>query len=327
MYDSNMEKEAKIQELTSQVASLQSPLGRGQSGEWDVASSLEGLGFRVQDTSHRGAEGFLDLLVEPEGGQDNMRLAIEVKNRQDMKANLLETFRSNVEKGLKDNLYDAALFVSIRTHTRKSPPQSVVLEMLPDEAGRPLVPCMWVGPEKGKHQPPLTQEQLESLVCMHVALLSQCHHLRREMCSGAKEQDLALVQETFDVAGQELQEMLGDLTKQQKMMDDFRASITSLRVRCIRMCSTLFSANRDVPWLGRVPVQFPWMDVFLKAHDKSITMKDSEVWNHLSGAKNKIEKSIGKDAMFASFKQGLKRTRSTSRDSEPCDTGPDQQES
>lgn len=310
MHREVMEKESRIQELNSQVASLQTPLGRGQAGEWDVASALSSLGFVVEDTSHRGSEGFLDLLVSPDDdSQKNMRLAIEVKNRQEIKVSHLEAFETTIQRGFKDNLYDAALFVSIRTFVRKSKTQSVVLEMFDNDGGRPLVPCLWIGPEKGKHQNPVTQEQLESLVCMQMALLAQCHAIRRDLCQGVKDADMEAVRETVDVFGTEMTEILQDINRQQKLVDDFKGTLTSMRVRCIQMCSSLHRTNRITPWLGRPSVTFPWMDTFLKAYEKKDSLRDAEIWNQLSGNKNVIERSIGKDAMFSYFKSEKKKKR------------------
>lgn len=308
MHTEVVEKEKKIQELSMQISSLQTPLGRGQSGEWDVASSLQGLGFIVEDTSHRGSEGYLDLLVYPEDSS-NMRIAIEVKNRQDIKSQNLEGFEHTIQRGFKDNLYDGAIFVSIRTFVRKNKQQSVVMEMFDDDGGRPLVPVLWVGPEKGKHVTPMTQEQLESVVCMHMALLSQCHNLRRDLCQGVKDVDIERVRESFEVFGTELTDILQDINRQQKVVEDLKQTITSMRVRCIRMCGSLHETNKTIPWLGRTTINFPWMDTLLKAFEKKDTMKDAEIWNHLSGSKNVIEKSIGKDAMFMYFKNEKKRER------------------
>lgn len=306
--ESDMLKDTDLHKLKLRVAELESPMGRGQTGELDVAQTLRDVGYRVCDTSHGGDKGFLDLLVTPDGAVEgcNLRLAVEVKNRKDVKRENLDTFHERVLKGLASNLYDAAVFVSIRSCCRKGP-HAVEMEMYLDEAKRPLVPVTWIGPEKGKGVPPLSQEQLETHVHMQMALLSQCHTIRRELCNGIQDVDLQTIQHMVDTMSGLLNEAFVDLSKQTRLIDELKSNTTAIRVRCIHMCSALFGANQQVPWLGR-SLPLPWMEVYQRAKEKATaSMKDSDIWNHLSGTKNIVERSIGKEAMFTAIRQSLKR--------------------
>ena len=78
-----MEHLKEITELRQRIAELQNPLTRGNSGEFDVAQTLQDIGFHVEDTSYgeKKDSGYLDLLVKPDiSTTENMRIAIEVKN-------------------------------------------------------------------------------------------------------------------------------------------------------------------------------------------------------------------------------------------------------
>ena len=149
-------------------------------------------------------------------------------------------------------MFDAAIFVSIRTHTKKGNP--VVLEMYHDDAKRPLVPVSWIGTERSKNCTPLTQEQVETHVLMMSALLSQCHGIRRELCNGLRDENVEALQSLFDSMGTVLNDLFADMSKQSKLLDDMRSNLTSMRVRCIGMFTSIWNVNKDTPWLGRTHV-------------------------------------------------------------------------
>ena len=124
-------------------------------GEFDTAQTLRDIGFHVDDTSEgeKKDTGYLDLLVRPDSSTvSNMRIAIEVKNKKTIKKasdekarkrekdidDDIKTFQSRAKDGIKKGLFDAAIFVSIRAHTKMGAP--VVLEMFDDTTNRPLAP-------------------------------------------------------------------------------------------------------------------------------------------------------------------------------------------
>lgn len=292
----------EVADLRTRIAELETPMGRGRAGEVDVAQTLRDAGFAVEDTSmgERRDAGYLDLLVQPEGSEDtNLRIAVELKNVRVVQKEYRDDFERKVKEGVRKDLFDAAIFLSIRAHTKKG--GCVVLEMYPDEGNRPLVPVTWLGPEKGKAALPLTQEQVETHVHMMCGLLSQCHHIRRELCNGLRDDNVAKLQTFFDQTGAHFNETFADLAKQQKLLDDMKANLTGIRARAIAMFTSLWQHNREVHWLGRT-IHAPWMEAYMTARDRAQHMDEARVWNQCSRNKSLIERSIGKDAMFQAIR-------------------------
>jgi len=221
-----------------------------------------------------------------------------------------DEFERKVADGVARNLFDAAIFVSIRAHTKMGSP--VVLQMFPDDGNRPLVPVTWLGTERAKNVSPITQEQVETHVLMVLSLLAQCHNIRRELCNGLRDEHVERLQGFVDAANVGLHETFADLARQSKLLDDLRANLNAVRARCIGMYTSLWSVNRNVPWLGRPGVHTPWMDYYQTARQKmDAHVKESDIWNQCSKGKNVVERSIGKDAMFLALRdeQRTKRPR------------------
>ena len=299
----------EVTTLKERIGELETPMGRGRAGELDVAQTLRDVGIHVEDTSmgEKKEMGYLDLLIRPDASDDsNMRIAIEMKNVREVQKRDRDEFERKVTDGVARNLFDAAIFISIRAHTKMGAP--VVLRMFADEGNRPLVPVTWLGTERAKNVMPITQEQVETHVFMMLALLSQCHHIRRELCNGLRDEHVESIQGYVDEANAGFNETFADLTRQQKLLDDMRNNLNTIRARCIGMYTTLWSVNRSIPWLGRTGVHTPWMEYYQTALQRMNTgMKESEVWNQCSKGKNVIERNIGKDAMFLAFRNDRKK--------------------
>lgn len=298
--------------LKERIGELETPMGRGRAGELDVTQTLRDVGLHVEDTSmgEKKDLGYLDLLVRPEGSDDsNMRVAIEMKNVREVQKRDRDDFERKVASGVARNLFDAAIFISIRAHTKMGNP--VVLQMFPDDGNRPLVPVTWLGTERAKNVTPITQEQVETHVFMMLALLSQCHNIRRELCNGLRDEHVEGLQGFVDEANVGFQDTFADLARQNKMLDDMRASLNVVRARCIGMYTSLWSLNRSVPWLGRSGVHTAWMDYYQTARQKlDMGMREAEVWNQCSKGKNVIERSVGREAMFLAYQNDQKKKRS-----------------
>lgn len=305
------EDSKQIAKLTSQIVELQKPMGRGNAGEFDVAQTLRDLGFNVEDTSdgEKKEAGYLDLFVTLSSKVENMRLAIEIKNKQTIKKasdekvkkkqkdldDDVKTFQQRVKDGIKNNLFDGAIFVSIRAHTKMG--SAVVLEMFEDTTNRALAPVSYVGPEKGKNALPLTQEQLETQVYMMFCVLDQCHNIRKEVCNDLKDDEVCAFQTLFDEMGSYLNKTFTDLRKQENMIQDMTSNLTNIRVNCIKMFRSIYQINGNIPWLQR-KMDADWIPVFETAKNRAGTMNDADVWNRVSKHKATIENTIGKEAML-----------------------------
>lgn len=301
-----------ISALRARVTELERPTGLGRAGETDVADILRNAGFSVQDTSMGECkeQGYLDLLVRPEGDDattGNLRLAIEIKNVKAVEKRDRDGFERKVKHGLTHDMFDAALFLSLRTDTRRGGGSAVTLDMFHDDGARPLAPVTWLGTERGRNPAPVTQEQIETHVCMQFALLEQCHRLKQNWSADAdQDEDARSIQTLFDDVGTLLNETFVELSKQHKLVEDVKASLTAVRVKCITLFTSVWQTNREVGWLKR-PLHAPWMEAYQTARGKAVTQKDSDIWNAFARNKSAIERQVGKDALFLAVRQDLNR--------------------
>lgn len=298
-----------VSSLQSRIHELETPMGRGSVGEVDVAQCLRDMGFVVEDTSMGDAKnaGYLDLLVRPEpkredGEEDyddhGMRIAVEIKNRKEVKRENVVAFEDHVRNGIAKGLFDSAIFVSIRAHVKRD--ASSALDMYEDEAKRPLVPVSWIGPDRGKHAMPLTHEQLESHVLMHCALLSKTRSLRdvfAKQAAATCEEDKRIVQQHVEDMVAQLNELLSDMSRQQSLLQDLKANLTSMRVRAIQTFVDTHQMNKDITWLGS-NITAPWLTSLEHARRKVDTHTDAQIWNECSQAKAGIERTVSKEAFL-----------------------------
>lgn len=298
------EESAKtINALQSRISELETPMGRGTVGEVDVAQCLRDMGFVVEDTSTGDAKnaGFLDLLIYPETS-DAPKIAIEIKNRKEVKRENITSFEEHVKNGIQKKLFDSAIFVSIRAHVKRD--ASSALDMYEDDMKRPLIPVSWIGPERSKNTPPLTQDQLESHVLLHCALLTQTERLKyvfEKQATESTEEDKQNVQEFVESMVENINDILTNLGKQCTMLDDMKKNVTSIRVNAIQMVMNLYDMNSSVSWLGR-SVTTSWWNTFDNARRKVSTHTDAQIWNDCSTMKATIERTIGKDAMLKALR-------------------------
>lgn len=310
----------EVRGLAQQVTDLQNPLNRGTAGEVDVAHTLAAIGLHVEDTSvgEKKDAGYLDLLVKlDEAATDNMRIAIEVKNKKTIKKasdekarrkdkdldDDIKTFQLRAAHGIQHGLFDAAVFVSIRAHTKMGKP--VVLEMFHDATNRPLAPVSYLGPEQSKVVVPLTQEQLETHIYMMFCVLDKCHSIKRDLCNGLQDHEIVSFQTLFDDMGGFLNKTFVDLRKQETLLHDMSANLTSIRSRCIAMFRAIHNINTHIPWLQR-KITAEWLPVYDAALERAASaMTDAEVWNRVSKSKATIENTIGKDGMFLAIHDEL----------------------
>lgn len=327
----NMKHSKEVANFQQQIVELKNPMGRGNAGEIDVAQTLTDIGYFVEDTSdgERKQAGYLDLLVKLDNdSHENMRIAIEVKNKQTIKKasddkakkrekdldDDIKTFQQRVKDGIKNGLFDAAMFVSIRAHTKMGAP--VVLDMFEDTTNRPLSPVSYIGPEKSKIVVPLTQEQLETQTYMMFCVLEQSHNIRRELCNGLKDEEVSSFQTLFEEMGSYLNNTFTDLRKQEQLISEMNTNLTKIRCKCVKMFRSIYRINSEIPWLQR-KIDAEWMPVYETAKERSFTMNDADVWNKVSKNKSTIENTIGKDAMLLCIRSENEPENSESQTDEP----------
>ena len=305
-----------IAALKSKIEDLQSPLSKGNCGEFNCMNTLQDIGYHVEDTSDGDQKnaGYLDLLVKQETNIDeNMKIGIEIKNKKTIrkastdKVNKKEkdidddivTFQKRAKDGIQKGLFDAAIFVSIRAHTKMGAP--VILEMFEDATHRPLAPVTYIGPEKGKNVLPLTQEELETHVRMVFCMLEQCHNIKRDLCS-LKDEELGSLQSVFDKMGTLLNKTFSDLRKQEQCIATMTENLTDIRCQCIQMFRSIYNTNNQIPWLQR-KLQSEWMPIYEESKQMALSdMSDGAIWNSLSRKRATISNSIGHQAMIKAIR-------------------------
>lgn len=244
--------------LAKEVEVLRTPASRGRIGEWAVADVLGENGFVVTDTSMGACkeEGFMDLLVSPHGVPE-LRIAIECKNRQKIDPNTdIATFLAKARDGVRKGMFDSAIFVSLRAHTKR--PQAHAVEMVaidPDEV--PRVAVSYVGPERGAENASLAREALIGHVAMHTALTMECRRLRESLVhtpqeraegedaeTSARQLD-SLVSEFARRLCEEAQAILDDMASMSKTVATLQASIKGVRMRMVRIFLAAVDTRRQ----------------------------------------------------------------------------------
>lgn len=277
-------------ELRVKVDELQTPAGRGRTAEYAVLDALTEAGFAVEDTSMGSAKeaGHMDLLLRHE----ELRVAIEIKNRAKIDPQKdTVAFEERARAGIAQGLFDTAIFVSLRVHHKRPAPQH--LEMLEDADGRPTVPVSFLGPERGRDAPPVTQEGLVSHVCMHVAFALRCRILRelwtqRDAAATDDDAHVTRIKELVERVGTDVAETLEQMNQQAKLVAGWQQSIKSVRVRVMQLLSVLGDVGRSVPWLRRTHADPVWMPEYQLVRDKvAHGVTDALLWKNLSEPQKK----------------------------------------
>ena len=304
--------------LTKRIADLEAPFARGSTAEFDAAQTLRQSGFAVDDTSD-GAQrnaGYLDLLVT---APDGYRLAIEVKNKAvikmasddklrrrekdvDDEPQQLKTFRHRARDGVRNGLFDAATFVSVRAHTKVANGAPVSLELVDDATGRPFAPLSYLGPEKARVITPLTNEQLETHVHTVFCTLERCRDLRRE-CREPHRSPTTRPPRSRSSSTTSAPTSTGpSQTCANRRHSHATCSQTSQR------CAPTPRAHSATctPSTTRVPgSSAPSSDAYEASKARAATMKDHDVWRNANKQKAIIDATIGKDAMLMAIRAEL----------------------
>lgn len=292
--------------LRAEVQELRTPAGRGRTGEWAVIDALEALGFDVEDTSMgvKKDEGYHDLLVRTPDVPD-LRIAVECKNKERIDTTAdLKSFADKTRAGIARGLFDTAIFVSIRAHTKKH--KAHVVELFHASDGNATIPVTYVGPERGRDAAPLSQEALQSHVCMHIAFAVQCRQMRATLSQCAHdaavpEEAQHTVRALLERVRAETAARMDDLNQQQKLLTQMQTQLRDSRVRCIQHAVALSNAHCATAWIGPLVQEFPWMAEFHHVQDKlRHGTSDRDVWKNLSEVQKKRinDHTGGKDVFF-----------------------------
>ena len=271
-----------------------------------MGEALSEAGFDVRDTSMGAAkdEGYMDLLATA----GDVRVAIEIKNRASIDPNTdLRDFAAKARAGVAKKLYDSAVFISVRAHTKK--PAAHAVEMLEDARGDESVPVSYLGPERGGG--PLAREAVQSHVCTHAAFVLRWRALRGLLDQRSVDADADAVRELVDYVFAETQASMEDLAQQAKLVAAMQASLKAQRARALQVAASVCEARAAVPWLGGAHAEDPsWLAAFRLARDKvALGEADAAVWKNFSDVqKKRVTDHGGREAFFRAVRTA-KRAR------------------
>lgn len=270
--------------LQQTVEELKTPASRGRVGEFVLSEMLYDAGFDVEDTSARGEDGYMDLLVHPRGFP-NVRIAIESKNRDriDPKVHIVH-FEELARDGITKGLFESAIFVSLRANTKREGGVHHV-HMLQDSNGHATIPVSYLGTERGRDAASLTSDVVQAHVCMHAIMMMRLGELRRTLTAPSTEDDDAGARTFHDTLHEQLGSMLEDLNVQSRAVTTMQTSMKSSRVRIINLFVRLCDRQRRAGTDAREPC---WMPEFRLARDKVTSgTTDALVWKNLSEPQKK----------------------------------------
>jgi hypothetical protein len=318
--------------LSKDLEMMRTPASRGRSGELVVADALGENGFEVKDTSMGACkeEGFMDLLVSPHGVPD-LRIAIECKNRQKIDPNTdVATFLTKAKDGVRKGMFESAIFVSLRAHTKR--PQAHTVEMVAIEPdGAPHVPVSYVGPERGAESAALAREALIAHVAMHTALTMECQRLKRSLVQTSQElaegedaetsarQLESLTSEFTRRLCEESHAILDDMASMSKTVGTLQTSIKSVRLRMVRTFLAAVDARRQGLVLARQAVPFltawkdpAWVSDFESIKGRTVIGQSEAVsWKNTSEQqRRRLTQALGnRETVYAAVRSANKESR------------------
>jgi hypothetical protein len=294
-------------ELRLRVEQLKTPSGRGRTGETAVEGMALEVGFEVEDTSvgSRKDQGCMDLLLTLPGRED-VRIAVEIKNKDVIKKSDLDDFEHKAHEGKKKGLFDSAIFVSLRAPVRRT---SLVhqhhhaLDFFSVEGGSPdasaPAPLSYCAPAHGDR---MSCEDVQSHLCMHAACLLRCRAWRSASSQADGDGDAERLHQDWlvEALSEELRASLHDMNAHAKALSSLTSLVRGARSRAIQLMARLCSSAtppREVPsWVA---------DVWHGKDKKEQGVGDALSWRNFNDERRKrIHESLGgKEAYYQALKE------------------------
>ena len=294
--------------LRMKVEQLKAPSGRGRTGEMAVEGMALEVGFEVEDTSvgSRKEQGCMDLLLTLPGRED-VRIAVEVKNKDVVKKVDLDDFERKAHEGKRKGLFDSAVFVSLRAPVRRASllhQHHHALDFFSVEGGSPDAsspsPLSYCAPAHGDR---MSCEDVQSHLCMHAACLLRCRAWRASSSSseGDEGDEERLHRDWLvEALSEELRASLSDMNAHSKALSSLASLVRGARSRAIQLMARLCSSPtppRDVPsWVS---------DVWHGKDKKEQGVGDALSWRNFNDERRKrIHESLGgKEAYYHALKE------------------------
>lgn len=245
-------KNETISKLKDENAKLNTPMAKGESGEYVVEETLKNARFHVHDTSKSPYkdQGYLDRIVTEDGNfpsNSGWSIAIEVKNKKRIvKSTDIEAFRKKSEAGIASGKFTGSIFLSIDDSLGID---SSSIEFVNDETGIPVGPVAFYSPSAGTNS--LTQEQLVLCVQQHVHMIKHCNNVRSLLFNQtAKDEDVKKIQSFFNNYVKETRENFEDFGEMTKTVLKMNILLEKKKKKMFEQFKNMESISSSVSWLN-----------------------------------------------------------------------------
>ena len=188
LYKVEESKNSEISRLKEENYKLNTPMGKGDAGEFVVEETLRNSKFHVFDTSKSPykEQGYLDKIVTEDGlfPSEGWKIAIEVKNKKNLvRSTDINAFLQKSEEGIKSKKFDASILLSIDDMIPGHHTNSTFLEFVNDENGIPIGPVAMFSPllNTKKHDT-RSSCHVSSPTCSHTESMSRISQDSYQQC-------------------------------------------------------------------------------------------------------------------------------------------------
>lgn len=193
-----------------------------------------------------------------------VRVAVEVKNRKEVRGADVRRFEDKVRQAVAAGRYEGGIFVSLRCPL-PSMAARVRQTLLHDADDRPLAPMAYlctgrplVAGDGAAGVRGVTADDIELVTQSHVHLCERFGEVRSELAAGAmKDDDLHRVHAYFSGLGASTTEMFAAFAQHQSVLESARQSLDLMKRTCILGYRAARRLNASVPWLGRSMASLP----------------------------------------------------------------------
>ena len=278
-------KNQTITKLKDEISKLNTPMAKGESGEYVVEDTLKNARFHVFDTSKTPykEQGYLDRLITEDGNfpSNGWTIAIEVKNKKRIvKSTDIDVFKKKCEVGILEGKFNGAILLSIDDSLG---PDNATVEFVNDEAGIPLAPIALYSPVASTNS--LTQEQVILCVQQHINIMKQCNSFRSLLFNqSAKDEDVKKIQLFFKNYVKETKENFEEFGEITKTLQKTCVLLEKKKKKMFEQFKNMEHINNTVSWLT-TSFDIPLNIVYENAKSKFETNKSnskSQIFSKIS---------------------------------------------
>lgn len=220
----------------------------GESAANSAANSASAAGAAVTTMAELSANSANDT-------HRGIRLAIEVKNAQNVRSSAVRNFERKVREGVAAGLFEGGIFLSLRCALPQMP-QTACQKILEDDDGLACIPMAYLGCERKLNPEPVSNDHIEVLVQMHADLayaVQQTRRMARSATNNTAEADYftRAVQNHFHDLALHAQQMFVQFATAAETIQHLKTNLDQQKKQTISFLRTARRLNTLVPWLRR----------------------------------------------------------------------------